>query len=211
MLIKRSFSVILVVITTLFLVACSSTKMVTEWHEKDYQDGQLNRFLVIGAINSDLYRRAYEDAMVEKFQENGIEAVSSYTLMATLEEYDDEEKLKKAVSATRADGVIVARLIDFDESEQYIPPSYDVSPSLAMGMGRGYYNSYHMGVHASYRPGYTQTTTKIRIGSEAFSADDEKLIWAVETESFNPNTYQSVINKLADITMSSLRKNGFVK
>ena len=211
MLITRKVALFFLVMSALLVVACSSTKMVTEWSEKDYQGGELNSFLVIGAINSDLYRRAYEDAIVEKFKENGIDAISSYTLMTSLEEYDDQEKLKHAVINTGVDGLIVARLIDFDESEQYIPPSYDVSPTLGVGLGRGYYNSYHAGVHASYRPGYTQTTTKIRIGSDVFLADNEKLIWAAETESFNPSTYQSVIDKIADITLSSLRKNGFVK
>lgn len=208
MLIKRSFSIFLIIAAVL-MVACSSTKMVTEWHEKEYQGGTLNRFLVIGAIKSDLYRRAYEDALVAQFQESGIEAVSSYTLISSLEEYDDEEKLKHAVKNTSADAVIVASLLEFDESERYIPPSYDVSPSL--GYGAGYYNSYHAAMRVSYQPGYTQKTTTIRIGSEAFTANSEKLIWAAETESFNPGSYQSVIDKLADITVSSLRKNGFIK
>jgi len=208
-LMERVGSLIFVAITMLLLASCSSTSLVTEWNDKTYQGGQLDRFIVIGVINNGLYRRAYEDAMVKKFEENGISAIASYTLMADLVNYDDQEKLEQAVAKVSANGVVVAKVVDFDESEQYIPPSYDMMPS--MGMGVGYYNSYHAAMSVSYRPGYIQKSTTIRVSSEVFTTNPEKIIWAAETESFNPSSYQSVINKLAEITLSSLRKEGFVK
>jgi len=209
MIINRIYSLVAIVIIVLLLSACASTQLVTEWQDKRYQGGQLNRIMVIGAIDNTLYRRTYEDAIVEKFQENGIDAVASYTLMSDLKDYDDEGKLKRAVETTKADAVLVAKLIAYDESEQYIPPSYDVSPYI--GAGGGYYHSYHSAVFVSYRPGYIKKTTIIRIGSEVFLADSEQLLWAAETKSFNPGSYQNVVNKLAEITLMSLKRNGFVK
>ena len=206
---ERAGSLIFVAITMLLLVSCSSTSLMTEWHDKTYQGGQLNRFIVIGVINNSLYRRAYEDAIVEKFEANGLSAVASYTLMDDLINYDDQEKLERAVAKVSANGVVIAKVVEFDESEQYIPPSYDMMPS--MGMGVGYYNSYHAAMSVSYRPGYVQKSTTIRVASEVFTTNPEKMIWAAETESFNPSSYQSVINKLADITLTSLKKEGFVK
>jgi len=206
---NRIFSRISIVILALLLFACASTQLVTEWRDKSYQGQQLNRFIVIGVIENTLYRRAYEDAIVDKFKENGLDAVASYTLISDLAAYDDEDKLKQAVKTTQADAVLVAKLIDYDESERYIPPNYDFNPY--MGMGGGYYNSYHSAMYMTYSPGYIQKTTTIRIGSEVFSVDSEQLVWAAETKSFNPGSYQSVVNNLAEITITSLKKNGFVK
>jgi hypothetical protein len=209
MIIKKMYSGISIVIIALLLSACASTQLVTEWQDKRYLGDQLNRIMVIGAIDNMLYRRTYEDAIVEKFKENGIDAIASYTLISDLKDYDDEEKLKRAVEKTSADGVLVAKLVAYDESEQYIPPSYDISPYV--GVGGGYYRSYHSAVFVSYRPGYIKKTTIIRIGSEMFLADSEHLLWAAETKSFNPGSYQNVVNKLAEITLMSLKEKGFVK
>ena len=203
------FSRISIIILALLLFACASTQMVTEWQDKTYQGQQFNHFLVIGVIDNSLYRRAYEDAVVDKFKENGLNAVASYTLISDLKAYDDEDKLKRAVETTRADAVLVAKLIDYDESERYIPPNYNINPY--MGGGVGYYNSYHSAMYMTYQPGYMQKTTTIRIGSEVFPVDSEKLVWAAETKSFNPGSYQNVVNSLAEITITSLKKNGFVK
>lgn len=207
--IKRLCSGLPIIILALFLSACASTQLVTEWNDKKYQGEQFARIMVIGAIDNALYRRAYEDAIVEKFKINGLDAIASYTLISDLKDYDDEEKLKQAVETTSADAVLVAKLIEYNESEKYIPPSYDIDPYI--GTGGSYYRSYHSAVFVSYRPGYTKKTTTIRIGSEIFAADSEQMVWAAETKSFNPGSYQNVVDKLAEITLMSLKTNGFVK
>lgn len=206
---KMIYSRALVAVIALLLSACASTQLVTEWQDKRYQGDAFTRIMVIGAIDNALYRRAYEDAIVEKFKENGLNAIPSYTLIPDLKDYDEEQKLKQAVESTQADAVLVAKLIEYNESETYIPPSYDINPYI--GVGSGYYHSYHSAVFISYRPGYTKKTTIIRIGSEVFSADSEQMVWAGETKSFNPGSYQNVVNNLAEITLISLQKNGFVK
>ena len=209
MMIKRICSGLPIITLALFLFACASTQLVTEWNDKKYQGDQFARIMVIGAIDNALYRRAYEDAIVEKFIANGLNAIASYTLISNLKDYDNEDKLKQAVATTNADAVLVAKLIEYNESEKYIPPSYDIDPYI--GVGGSYYNSYHSAVFVSYRPGYTKKITTIRIGSELFAADSEQMVWAAETKSFNPGSYQNVVDKLAEITLMSLKTNGFVK
>ena len=192
-------------ICLLLLSACASTTLVTEWHDTAHQGDQFNKMFVIGVTNNKLHRRTYEDAVVKQFQQKGITAVASYTVMAELSSYDDKEKLKQVVINSGADGVLVAKLINVDKSERYIPPSYNVMPAV------GYYGGYHRAVAVSYQPGYVQSSTLIRISSEVFSAQSETLVWATETESFNPGSYQKVIKELAKITYTQLNKNGFIQ
>ena len=191
----------------LLLSACASTTLVTEWHDTSYQGGQFNKMLVIGVSNNSLHRRSYEDAVVKQFQQKGIAAVASYTVMSDLASYDDKAKLKQVIDNAGAQGIVVAKLMNVDKSERYIPPSYNMMPSV----GYGYYGSYHSAVAVSYQPGYVQSTTLIRISSEVFSAQGEKLVWATETESFNPSSYQKVVGELAKITYGQLNKKGFIQ
>jgi len=199
---------ILFAASLLLLTACASTQLMTEWSDKTYQGGQLNKLLVIGVTNNKLYRRAYEDTIVMKLQQNNVAAIASYTLMEDLTEYDDKEKLEQAIKQSNADGIIVAKVIDVDKSEYYIPPSYDVMPSV--GYYGGYYGSYNTAMRMSYSPGYIQKSTTIRLSSEIFNTKNNKLIWAAETESFNPSSYQKVMDELATITQTSLKKKGFI-
>ena len=204
----KTITSLLLMMSIALLTACASTQLVTEWHDKTYQGGKINKLLVIGVTKNELYRRSYEDGIVKQLQQAGVNAVASYTLMEDLAKYDEKEKLEQAVNKINADGIIVAKLIDVDKSERYIPPSYDVSPSV--GYYGGYYGSYRAAVGVSYQPGYVQKSTTIRIGSEVFSTQSGKLIWAAETESFNPSSYQKVIDELAVITQKGLKENGFI-
>jgi len=192
----------------LSLSACSTTELVNRWHDKEYIGPPPERILIIGLVQDDIKRRALEEGFVERLEKMGITGVSSFRLMPDPEDADQEEELKAVVRQANADSILIARLQGIDKEETYIPPRTEWVPF--MGLGYGYYGYYSLSYHAVYRPGYTRLDTVVRLETKVFSTDDDRLLWAGHTESFNPDSTTRVIRELADVVVRDMQKSGLL-
>ena len=189
------------------LLACSSSKLVARWNDTDYSGPVLAKVLVIGMISDDIRRRYFEDEFIKQLARSEHHGVASYQLMPDLKDYDDKIKLAEVVGKAGVDSVLVATLQAVDREKSYVPPRID----WVSTMGPGYYGYYHSSYAAVYQPGYERVDTIVRLETRVFTAQDEKLVWAGYTESFNPSSAEKVIRELAEIVVTDMKKSGLVK
>lgn len=190
------------------LGACSSTKMVTRWAAEDYQGPKLKKVLVIGIHKDDLIRRHFEDEFVAEIERLGRQGVASYVYMPSLEEYQERDKLHAVVKKVGADAVLVTTLKAVDKEKEYVPPRTDWVPGVPVGYG--YYGYYYQAMRPVYTPGYTRTKTVVRLETRVFSVAEEKMVWAGNTESFNPSSSSKVIREIAKLVVEEMQSAGLI-
>ncbi len=196
-------------LSLVMLQGCSSTKLVTSWTDKDYQGEKLHKVLVIGMVKDDLMRRHFEDQFVGKLAQDGQEAEASYVYMPNLQDYKEEGKLEAVVQKLGADAVLITTLKDVENRKKYVPPRVDYVPSMYGGYG--YYGYYFQSMQPIYTPGYERTDKVVQLETKVFSVKTRKMIWAGATESFNPSSSSKIIDELARLVVSDMKKAGFIR
>ena len=200
---------ILVISLAAFVTACTTTKLVTRWHDAEYKGPPLEKVLVVGVMKDDIKRRFFEDEFVKKITSGGRQAVTSYTLMPDLKAVDDKEELVEIVKKAGADSVLVTTLKAVKKEEREVPPRVDYVPT--MGMGFGYYPYYMNSYQAVYSPGYTTVDTIVQLETRVYALPTEDLVWAGNTESFNASSAEKIISETADIIVSDMKSSGLIK
>lgn len=205
---KKLFVFGLLLLLLITLQGCSSTKLVTSWTDKDYQGEKLHKVLVIGMVKDDLMRRSFEDQFVGKLVQDGREAVASYVYMPNLQDYKDKEKLEAVVKKVAADAVLITTLKDVEDRKKYVPPRVDYVPTMR---GYGYYGYYSQSLQPIYTPGYERSDKVVQLETKVFSVETRKMIWAGATESFNPSSSSEIVEELAKLVVSDMKKAGFIR
>jgi hypothetical protein len=194
------------ILALLSISACSSTKLVSSWHDSDYDGPQFHNVLVIGMIKNDIKRRYYEDELVKIIRAYGGQALTSYTLIPNLGSIDDKEKINAIVKQLSVDSVIITSLRSIDKEEYTIPARVDYVPT----MGRGYYGYYRSSYQTVYQPAYTVTDTVVRMESRVYSAKTDEMVWGGVTESLNPDSIDIIIQETAEVIRNDMHKHGLI-
>lgn len=197
-------------VMVLFVVSgCASTKLVSSWTQEGFSGPTLKKVLVLAVVKDDLHRRLYEDSFVDRLQASGVEAVASHTLVATLDgsKEQNKQRVQQAVNQSSADSVLVASLVAV-EKEEYVtaPSAYVVPRAGAYGM-YGYYGYSYQVIH---QPGYSIENTTVKLKTTVFRTESEEMLWAADTQSFNPTSARTVIQDNIAIVSAAMKKDGLL-
>lgn len=199
----------LLVLVLFGLAGCaSSTRLVTSWSDPEFAGADFKRIMVLAIMANDLQRRAYEDAFAKQLTRGDVTGIPSYTVMPELDGSEGKEEVRDAVQAVGADAVVIAQLVAVKQQERYVPPRVDYMPSY--GFGYGFYGYYGMSYQTVYRPGYMTTDTIVKLETTVFDVASEKMVWAGETESFNPKSEQKVIEENVSLIISKMQDSGLL-
>jgi hypothetical protein len=152
----------------------------------------MHKILVVGIAQTATGRRSFEDRFVEAFASQKVDAVPSYQLLPS-DERLSEATLKEAIRGHGFDGVIATRLIEVEEETTYVPPSTRVAPRPGVGGLYGYYGSAWDVVHT---PGYTVTTTIVRLETHLYDAREAELVWSAHSDTFDPDSTEDAIDSV---------------
>jgi hypothetical protein len=180
---KTRTSIALVFI--LFLAACNASKITSTWKAKDAAPKSFKKILVLGFIrNAD---RSIEEKMENHFvgdlQTLGYNAVSSLKeygpkMFDKIEETEGINKLKNS----GFDAVVTIVLLKKERERHYVQPSYS-----------NRFWSYRYDVfNRIYEQGYYITNTKYFWESNFYDMATQKLLYSVQTQSFNPDDAESL-------------------
>jgi hypothetical protein len=121
--------IILSVLTVLFLVSCSSTRIVDTWTNQEHLNYKPKKVLIVGVTENLTARRLFESKLKDEFTARGINAVESYNVFKptftnakqTEEEIDEEVK---RVSNNGFDSVLISAVKGVDEKVTYSGDAY---------------------------------------------------------------------------------------
>jgi hypothetical protein len=176
------------------LVGCSATRtnFTSTWTPSNAQPVSAHGMQVAAVFinpNQQL-RRTGEDVLANELTRFGAIGVASYNIMSADPKNRDlaRRKLKEA----GVDAVISMRVVNHAQVVSYSPGYWTGSPWHSSLWG---YWGYGWG--SVYQPGYLETETLVGVETLLYSLDQDKLLWAGVSESFNPKDLQSAVQKIA--------------
>lgn len=193
-------------IALILLSACTSTQLVQRWHDPEYPGSKLQKILVLGVFKDDTRRRSFEQAFTDQLNASGRHAVAGYSLVPDAADIGSREAVVAAVQKAGADAVLITHFKGESTQQRNVPPRVDYVPT----MGIGYYGYYAPVYRAVYQPGYTVVDKIVKLETRVYALSNEKLVWAGNSESVNASSSDRVIQELAGLVATDMKKHGLI-
>lgn len=188
-------------------IACATTSFNSTWKAPDAQPVVLSGQKVVAFVltKNAASRRAAEDALVREINSGGAQGVPSYTLVPDAA-VGDEAKAKAQMEGSGATGVVVMRPVDTSKevvaTSTYMGPSY--GPYWGGYYGYGWGGAWGGGVDV-------RTNTIVTVETLVYSLQQNKLIWAGQSNTTNPSKVDNFVRELATAARREMTKAGLLK
>ncbi len=185
------------IMASAFIFSCSSTKISSSWKDENARTKPYHNVMVWGLMTEkdSSLRKQMEIHLVNDLIGKGYHAVASMDVYKSKayqklssKEIVDEFKL------TGVDAVITIALLNKEKEEKYYPGGFYNQPPNANMYGN--LDHYYSGIYERvYTPGYYITTTTYFWESSLFEVKADKMIYSVQTNSFDPINTQSLAHE----------------
>ena len=208
-------SMLVLSLALVVLVGCGGggTQFAATWVNPDYQDKLVDDVLVIAVADTESGRRMWEAAMAGHLLAHGVTAYQSSQLIQKKEMLTREE-IGAVIQEKGIEGVIVTRILDVNETENYVPPStmtVSTYPSYGYPYYGSYYGYYSHGYSTVTSPGYTYTDVTVTLETNLYDASNETIVWSGQSQTFNPsNAQQDIVVPTTRMIIDELVADGLV-
>jgi len=184
------------------LAGCASTQLQASWKDPAFTGPPMRQLLVIGAFQSDLNRRVFEDAFVGALQAAQTAAVQSYPSLPESGAIPNE-RVQGAVRSSGADAVLVTRLMRVRRDVR-VSPSY---------MGPGFYGTGFRGYYgAAYAvaPPDVNVYDVLTIETTLWNPRTDKPVWSGTSEVTAPSNIAEASKELAGVLITKMKADGVI-
>jgi len=94
------------------------------------------------------------------------------------------------------DSAVIMRLTGVEREVSYVPGRLYAVPSYY----HGFWGYYGWGWRSVYEPGYMRSDRVVNIATNVYSVRDDKLVWASQSETFNPATLRTAVAEVVRVT-----------
>lgn len=219
-------SIVLILVLTLFLQACSSAKVVSAWkgEQENIDKFREKNILVIARTANDHARIAFEEAIKLQLEAKGLKATESFKKFPKINTSHEisEERLammKSILDSEGYTGVVLTVVKDKEQTLQttsngvYVGASYGGYPGYYGGFNSYYARPYAYGSYYNSFGGYIPTSTSTRTVTDyvletvAYNLDEpteNQLVAIVTTEVNDPKDAYKTADEYAYKIMKSL-------
>ena len=173
------------------LASCSSTKVVTQWHDPATTQLHFSKVLALCITRDPSLRRAAEGELCKQI--SSVECKPAYFAVSD-SMIDKTDEVKALVARAGFDGAVVVRVVDTREKVTYKPPSY----------GRTFWGYYGRAWPVAYDPGYYRTDQILRIETSIYSITQDQLLWVGTTETMNPSSLPETVEEVVKAVRAEL-------
>lgn len=190
------------------LLGCASSKITSSWKAKDQQPVKYNKILVIAVLkdNDAAIRSEMEGHLVGDLTAAGLAAVSAtseYGPKAFVN--SDENKVLESIQGKGFDAVMTIVLLNKQQEREYFPGKVIYSPyRIYQDRFWRYYTTMYTRIETE---GYYSTTTKYFWESNLYDLAGKKLVYSVQTESFDPATTGSMAHQYGRLIVDDVLKS----
>ena len=193
-------------VALLVLTGCgTSTRFINTWKAPDAAPLALRAGDTVVAMvisRNEVTRRSGEDALAAELSRRGLRVIPAYTVL-TVEQAMQRDSALETLRQTGAVAAFVVRPLRTTQEATYVPPTYSApSPYGRWGPYYGY------GWGAPYGPGYVVTDTVVRLEVLAYDLRQEKLIWAGQSETTNPDSLDSFARDVVKTAVREMTRAG---
>jgi len=156
---------------------------------------------VVALFQSDnvTVRRAGEDRLARELAEQGVRATPAYTIL-TDQEVGDIELVRSTLAAKGYDGIVTMKLVDREQTVEYVP-----------GFDGGYYGEYMYYGHGLYVPDHSYTETTYRVEASAYSLRSHEIVWSGIISTINPDDAREMIRDTTEEAVEQLSTRGVTR
>lgn len=205
---KRQLSMLFAVAA--LVSSCATTEFQSTWKSPTAQPLQLRgRKVVAVFINPDsMLRRRAEDAMAREISARGAEGVPAYTFLSDRAIRDPEMARAKAQELGFA-AAAVMRIVGSKTvyTHVHMPGPVWVGPPYQRFWG-GYWG---WGWGAVWQPGYLAVDRVVKVETLIYSLDNDELVWAGVSRTFDPGRIESFISELAVAVSEQLARERLIR
>ena len=196
-------------VISLFSLSCSSTKTNLTWVWKDetYNGGHLGDIMVIGVTENLERRKIFEDIFVAEFEDRGVKAVSSATVLPTYEDLG-REKVLAEVENLGLDAILITYLLWVKRDDKFVPPATSEYPNARYARFDIY--SYATGVYSTYGGSYDKKR-EIKLDTHIYEAESQMMIWSAKSKTTDAKLVSVVADTLVSAVIRDLREKNLIK
>jgi len=208
---KKNKWIVLILLLVAIGLGCSTSRITTSWKSGNTLPRRYNKIMVLGLIReADRSSQVnMENHLVGDLKGLGYNAVSSFQEYGP-KAFDnmDEEAAVGKIKNSGVDAVLTIVLLDKEKERKYYPGNIYYSPY-------GYYYNRFWGYRTTlyrriYEPGYYVTNTKYFWESNFYDMSTQKLVYSVQTQSFDPSTSESMGHNYGQMIVEDMVKNNVV-
>lgn len=191
----------------LALSGCATTTFQSTWKAPDATTLDFAGEKVVALIvNADTaVRRGAEHALANKLTRLGCLGIPAYTAIPD-EVVKDKDKAKAWFEKQNVAGVVVMQVSRQEKELTASGPLY-AGPTYG-----GFYGGwYGWGWGAAYSPGNIRTDTLVFVETLVYSLKQDKLVWAGQSKTTNPEKVHEFIDDLVDHAAAEMKKAGLIR
>jgi hypothetical protein len=190
------------------LAGCSTTtRFVNTWKAPDAAPLALRSGDVVVAMvitRNEASRRSGEDALAAELSRRGLRVIPAYTVLS-VEQAMQRDSALATLRATGAVAAFVVRPLQATRTATYVPPTYGAP--VPYGAWGPYYG-YGWAAPYPYSPGYVVTDTVLRLEVLAYDLRQEKLLWAGQSETTNPDNLDDFVRSVVKAAAREMSRAG---
>ncbi|TWI79276.1 hypothetical protein IQ13_3679 [Lacibacter cauensis] len=201
----------LLLLASLFVTACSTTKITSSWKAANVQPKHYSKILVLGLIKDS------DRSLQEKMEAHLVDDLKSkgYNAVGSLQEFGPkafsnvtEAEALARLKQSNIDAVVTIVLLDKQKERNYVPGRMYYSPYVM------YYNRFwpYYGTlnYRIYEPGYYVTDTRYFWESNVYEVSTQSLLYSVQTKSFDPANSESLGHEYGRLIIADIVKNNIL-
>ena len=170
------------------LGGCATTHIVSAWKDPAFTNVSFRKVLVVFQNQDPALRRILEDEMSRDIPNS----VPAHRIFQD-SEVRDMNLVKSRVRQEGFDSAVIMRIARVEREVSYVPGMYFPHHSRFWG-----YWGYGWGL--AYDPGYLRADRIVNVVTHVYSIADDKLVWASQSETFNPTSLREAVSEVVRVT-----------
>lgn len=171
----------------LILCSCSTTSVTSTWKASETVPSSHKKIMIVGIIREAdrTIRQKMEEHLAGDLRELGYNSFSAYEVYGP-KAFDNmsEETINRRLASDSVDAVLTVVLLDKQKERYYVRGRVVYSPYVTYyGRFWGYYRSIYTRIET---PDYYEVSTKYFWESNSYDLHKNKLLYSVQTRSFEP-------------------------
>jgi hypothetical protein len=189
-------------VMTFLICSCAGTEITEKQVDTTFKGRPVSNILVIAITGVEHKRQSFENQFVAQLNAVGVAAVSSAEVIPMPADLVlKKETILDAVNQNKNDAVIISHLVGKEVKDVY------TRGERARGGFYGFYQSRYMHTH---EPGYSSTSTTVRLETNLYDVKTEKLIWSGQSKTLSSDSSEQIIHDVIKTVISSLQKEKMI-
>ncbi|MBT8368553.1 MAG: DUF4136 domain-containing protein [Deltaproteobacteria bacterium] len=177
------------------IISCAGTEITQKQVDDAYRGEPVSNILVIAITGNEHNRRSYENKFVARLKSVGVDAFASEKAIPMPADLKlNKETILDAVHQYENDAVIITQLVGKESEDVY---------TRGGGGRRGFF-------FYSRDPGYSSTSTTVRLQTNLYDAKTGGLIWSGISKTLSKDSADQIMNDVIKAVVNNWQKNKLI-